>query len=111
MIPDDTSTLAQYAGGLVGSLFAFIFLLQKFLSGWKSDKAEGSVITLMHTELERMSEQNARLSEELGKLQQELIDLNKELRYLHTENQRLHAEVSTLTEEVSRLQGMLRRDT
>lgn len=108
MIPDN---LTEYAGGLAGGLLAFVFLLQKFLTGWKSDKTENSVISLMHGELERMSEQNTRLSEELGKLQQELIELNKELRYLHTENQRLHSEVSILTDEVARLQGMLRRDT
>ena len=41
----------------------------------------------MHSELERMSEQNASLSVELGKLQKDLIDLNQQLRILSTENQ------------------------
>lgn len=111
MIPDNTTNIAQYSGGIAAGLMATAFLLQKFLTGWKSDKAETSVITLMHAELERMSEQNTVLSQELGKLQQELIELNKELRYLHAENQRLHSEISVLTDEVSRLQGMLSRDS
>lgn len=111
MVPEDASTLTQYAGGAVASIFAFVFLLQKFMNSWNSDKAENSVITLMHTELERLCEQNTRLSEELGRLQEEVITLNGQLRSLTAENQRLHAEVSLLTGEVSRLQGMLRRDT
>lgn len=108
MIPEETSTLTQYAGGLVGGLFAFIFLLQKFFNSWKADATENSVISLMHSELERLCEQNTKLSEELGSLQQEIISLNGQLRALTVENQRLHAEVSLLTSEVSRLQGMLR---
>lgn len=107
MISDSTSAITQYAGGLVGALFAFIFLLQKFFNGWNADKAENSVINLMHTELERMSEQNTKLSEELGKLQVEIIELNKELRSLTAENQRLHSEVALLTMEVTRLQAIL----
>ena len=110
MIPDDTSTLTQYAGGVFASIFASIFLLQKFLTNWKSDRAETSVITMMHTELERLCEQNTRLSEELGKLQEEIIALNGELRALTAENQRLHAEVNLLTDEVARLHGMLKKD-
>lgn len=108
MIPDDTSSITQYAGTLAGGLIAFIFLLQKFFNGWKSDRTESSVTALMHTELQRMGEQNTKLSEELGRLQLELINMNQELRTLHTENQRLHAEVNMLTAEVARLQSMLR---
>lgn len=103
----DSNTIAQYAGGTTVGLLALAYVLQKFLTGWKTDKAETSVLTLMHNELERMSEQNTTLSNELGKLQKEVISLNKELRTLTTENQRLHSEVATLTGEVSRLQRML----
>ena len=110
MVPEDASTLTQYAGGLVASIFAALFLLQKFITNWNSDKAENYVISLMHTELERLCEQNTKLSEELGRLQEEIIALNGQLRTLTAENQRLHAEVSLLTSEVSRLQGMLRKD-
>ena len=110
MVPGDGCTLTQYDSGIVASIFALIFLLHKLMNGWKSDKAENSVITLMHTELERLCEQNTRLSEELGRLQEEIIELNGELRALTAENQRLHAEVNLLTDEVARLHGMLRKD-
>lgn len=103
-----SNAIAQYAGGTAVGLLAIAYVLQKFLTGWKTDKAETSVLTLMHTELERMGEQNTTLSNELGKLQKEVISLNKELRTLTVENQRLHSEVVTLTEEVSRLQQVLR---
>ena len=107
---NEASTIAQYAGGLAGALFALAFLLQKFLTGWKADKAEGSVLTMMHSELERMSEQNTKLSLELGKLQHEVIELNKELRVLTAENQRLHSEVAALTGEVTRLHILLKKE-
>lgn len=107
MNPTETYTIAQYAGMIAASLVGTAFLLQKFLTGWKADKTEGSVISLMHSELERMSEQNTKLSVELGKLQHEVIELNKQLRTLTAENQRLHAEVVVLTGEVSRLQSIL----
>lgn len=108
MIPIDTSIIAEYSGGVAAGLLGFAFLLQKFLTGWKSDKTESSIISLMHSELERMSEQNTTLSVELGKLQQDLIDLNQELRKLSSENQRLHSEVAALTAEVTRLRATLR---
>ena len=108
MLPEDISTLT---GGVIASVFATLFLLQKFFMGWKSDKAENSIITLMHTELERLSDQNAKLSVELGKLQEEIIALNTELRALTAENQRLHSEVNLLTDEVSRLHGMLKGES
>lgn len=109
MTPAETSTIVQYVGTIAVSLIAMAFLLQKLLTGWKSSRTEGSVISLMHTELERMSEQNTKLSVELGKLQADIISLNKELRTLTTENQRLHSEVVTLTGEVALLQTMLQR--
>lgn len=109
MAPVEPSTLAEYAAGIAAGLLGVAFLLQKFLVGWKSDKTESSVISLMHSELERMSEQNTKLSTELGKLQAEVIELNKQLRTLTAENQRLHSEVATLTGEVSRLQAILQK--
>ena len=63
----------------------------------------------MHSELERMSAQNANLSMELGRLQIEVIALNTQLRALTAENQRLHSEVGSLTTEVSRLQHTLQQ--
>lgn len=105
----ETNPIAQYATAAVAALIMLAFLLQKFLNSWKTDKAEASVLNLMHNELSRMSDQNTKLSLELGNLQEEVIKLNKELRVLTAENQRLHLEVATLTGEVSRLQSMLRK--
>lgn len=109
MTAQDAYQVAQYAAGGAAGLVAVALFLQKFLTSWQSNKAETSVIGMMHTELERMAEQNTRLSEELGKLQQEIIQLNKELRALTKENQRLHSEVTMLTSEVARLQTILQR--
>lgn len=107
MTPTETSTLLQYAGTAVTGIIATVFIFQKLLVGWKSEKTESSVITLMHTELERMSKQNTNLSVELGKLQEDIISLNKELRNLTNENQQLHNEVASLTGEVTRLHALL----
>jgi predicted nuclease with TOPRIM domain len=73
---------------------------QKILKNWRSTEAETSIITLMHTELERMSQQNTKLSIELGRLHSEVIALNGELQKLTTENQHLRTEVAALTQEV-----------
>lgn len=91
------------ATGLLGSMF----FGQKLLTLFKTDKAESNILSLMHTELERMSKQNTALSEELGKLQVEVISLNSNLRLLTAENERLNSEVSILTAEVTRLQDIL----
>jgi uncharacterized protein (DUF3084 family) len=60
----------------------------------------------MHSELERMSEQNTKLSLELGKLQEEVIELNKQLRALVVENQKLQEEVVELTLQISKLKEL-----
>jgi predicted nuclease with TOPRIM domain len=73
---------------------------QKILKNWRSTEAETSIITLMHTELERMSQQNTKLSIELGRLHSEVIALNSELQKLTVENQHLRTEVAALTQEV-----------
>lgn len=99
--------LAPYVGGTALALIAFLFILKKFIVGWKLDNAEASVLTLMHTELERMSAQNTQLSVELGNLQSDILKLNRQLRDLSFENQQLHSEVSALTTEISRLQHTL----
>lgn len=101
------SSYSELLGGAVVALGVIAIGLQKLIKGWKSDNAETSVITLMHSELERMSAQNTKLGEELNKLQIELITLNAELGKLTLENQRLHAEVVHLTSEISRLKAML----
>ena len=84
--------------------------IQKILKDWKSTSAETSIITLMHTELERMSEQNTALSLELGRLHSEIMNLNKELQKLTVENQRLQLEVIALTNEVSLFKELTRKE-
>lgn len=96
--------IAPYIGGTVLAVIAFLFILKKLVLGWKFDNAENSVLTLMHTELERMSSQNTQLSVELGNLQSDILKLNKQLRDLSFENQQLYSEVSALTTEIKRLQ-------
>lgn len=93
------------------AVIAIFIGTQKLFKEWKSTNAETSIITLMHQELERLSEQNTSLSQELGRLNTEIIKLNQELHNLTIENQRLHTEVVTLTSEVSRLQAILIKRT
>ena len=73
----------------------------KLLKDWRSTDAETNIINLMHSELERMSEQNTVLSTELGRLHNEVINLSQELQKLTLENQRLQIEVCSLSEEIS----------
>jgi predicted nuclease with TOPRIM domain len=83
------------------AVIAGLFVLKKLMKDWLSTGAESNIITLMHTELERMSEQNTALSVELGRLHNEVILLNQELQKLTVENQRLQIEVMNLTTELN----------
>lgn len=90
--------------GIVGLAVIAVFVgAQKLLRDWRTTAAETNVITLMHNELERMSEQNTALSTELGRLHAEIINLSQELQTLTIENQRLQAEVIALTNEIGEL--------
>ncbi len=60
------SNLGELIGAAVVVLGAIAFGFQKLIKGWKVDNAETSVISLMHTELERMAKQNKTLGEELN---------------------------------------------
>lgn len=87
--------------GLVALAILAVFIgIQKLVKDWRSTSAETSIITMMHTELERMSEQNTALSTELGRLHTEVIALNQQLQKLTVENQRLQTEVCALTEQI-----------
>lgn len=92
-------TLMMLAVAIIAGLFVF----KKLIKDWLSSDVESNIIKIMHTELERMSEQNAALSLELGRLHTEVITLNTELQKLTVENQRLQTEVIALTKEVSSL--------
>ena len=97
--------------GIVGFAVIAVFVgIQKLLRDWKSTEAETSIISLMHTELERMSEQNTALSTELGRLHTEVITLSQELQKLTVENQRLQTEVIALTNEISELKTLTRKE-
>jgi len=82
------------------AVIAVFIGVQKILKNWRSTEAETSLIALMHTELERTSQQNTKLSIELGRLHSEIIALNTQLQKLTTENQHLRTEVAALTQEV-----------
>lgn len=101
------NSVPELAAAMVVALVAIAFGIQKLFKTWKETTTESSIMTIMHTELERMARQNTTLSKELNKLQLEIVELNRELRKLTVENQRLHSEVQVLTGEVSRLQLML----
>jgi peptidoglycan hydrolase CwlO-like protein len=110
MDPSQSSILSQVLVGGTAGIIGLAFAIQKLLAGWKESSTENSVMTLMHTELERMSKHNTKLSVELNKLQIEVVTLNQELRKLTAENQQLHSEVAALTAEVTRLQTIIAQD-
>jgi predicted nuclease with TOPRIM domain len=110
MIETFTDSAVQVAGTVAVAIIAVFIGTQKLLKDWRTTSAETSIITLMHTELERLSDQNTQLSTELGRLHGEVINLNRELQKLTVENQRLQLEVVALTKEVSRLQSVLHKE-
>jgi peptidoglycan hydrolase CwlO-like protein len=74
--------------------------IQKLVRDWKTTNAETNIISVMHSEIERMGNQNATLSTELGKLQEEIIRLNGLITKLNIENNKLYEEISKLTIEL-----------
>ncbi len=102
-------SVIQILGTVSLAVIAVFVGVQKLAKDWRANSAESSVITLMHTELERMAEQNTQLSVELGRLHSEVIALNHQLQKLTVENQHLQAEVVALTKEVTRLQTVLHK--
>lgn len=106
MVEIDNHSVIQTISLVALAVIAFSVGIQKLLKDWRSTGAETSIITLMHTELERMSEQNGLLSTELNRLQQEIIVLNNQLAQLCVENQQLQTEVVALTNEVSKFRSI-----
>ena len=95
---DLVQTISLVALAVIGLIVG----VQKLLKDWRSTQAETNIIQLMHTEIERMGEQNSKLSVELGKLQEEVIRLNQELSKLNIENSKLQEEIAQLTLELTR---------
>lgn len=103
----DTSSITQIAIAAVLALTGIAVGLQALLKNWKSSSTESALLTIMHTELSRMSAQNQTLSTEISKLQMELIKLSNQLSTLTRENQKLQGEVSSLNQEISRLHNLM----
>ena len=95
---DLVQTISLVALAVIGLIVG----VQKLLKDWRSTQAETNIIQLMHTEIERMGEQNSKLSLEIGKLQEEVIRLNQELSKLNIENSKLQEEIAQLTLELTR---------
>lgn len=110
MLDINIEQTVQSLGIVALGLIAVFIGAQKIIKDWRSTSAETNVITLMHIELDRMSEQNTSLSIELGRLHTEVIALTQELQKLTVENQRLQTEVIALTNEVSGLKMLTRKD-
>lgn len=110
MLDINIEQTVQSLGIVALGLIAVFIGAQKIIKDWRSTSAETNVITLMHVELDRMSEQNTNLSIELGRLHTEVIALTQELQKLTVENQRLQTEVIALTNEVSGLKMLTRKD-
>lgn len=110
MLEVSTDKLVQLLSVIALAVIATFVGIQKILKDWRSTNAETSIITIMHTELERMSEQNTALSVELGRLHTEVIALNQQLQKLTVENQRLQTEVVALTNEVSLFKQLNRKE-
>ena len=103
MLEIENHSLIQTLSMVALAIIALSVGVQKLLKDWKSTNTESNIITLMHTELERLSTQNTVLSTELNRLQQEMIKLNIQLGQLCIDNQVLQTEVVALTDEINKL--------
>jgi predicted nuclease with TOPRIM domain len=110
MLSNITDQAVQGLGMVALAVIAVFIGAQKILKDWRGTAAETNIITLMHTELDRMSQQNTQLSMELGRLHSEIITLNQELQKLTLENQRLQLEVIALTAEISELKTLTQKE-
>jgi len=109
MLETSPDTLIQVIGTIALAIIILFATAKKLLKDLSNGNTENSVITIMHTELERMAKQNTALSLELGRLHTEVINLNHQLQALTVENQSLHLEISLLTEELSSLQALIKK--
>jgi septal ring factor EnvC (AmiA/AmiB activator) len=101
-VESHSQDLIQTVSLIALAVIGLVVGVQKLVKDWRSTEAESNIIQLMHTEIERMGEQNSKLSIELGKLQEEVIRLNQELTKLNIENSKLQEEIAQLTLELTR---------
>jgi chromosome segregation ATPase len=106
MLEIENHGLIQTLSMVALAIIALSVGVQKLLKDWKSTGAETNIISLMHSELERLSTQNTVLSTELNRLQQEMIKLNVQLAQLCIDNQALQSEVVALTDEINKLRTL-----
>jgi len=106
MLEIENHGLIQTLSMVALAIIALSVGVQKLLKDWKSTGAETNIISLMHSELERLSTQNTVLSTELNRLQQEMIRLNTQLAQLCIDNQALQSEVVVLTDEINKLRTL-----
>jgi peptidoglycan hydrolase CwlO-like protein len=110
MLEINPDSVIQVLGAVALAVIAVLIGLQKIIKDWRSTAAETNVITLMHSELERLSDQNKELSVELGRLHTDIILLNQELQNLTIENQRLQREVIALTAQIGELKALTQKE-
>ncbi len=103
----DTDSITKLVLGGIAGIGGLSLGVQQLVKRWKSTGAETSVLTMLHTELERMSTQNGILSGYVNSLQLEANRISLELGKLQLENQKLHVEIVSLTNEVIRLRTAL----
>lgn len=109
MPESNIESLLHVIGTIALAVIIVFVSVRKFIKDYTNSNTESSIIALMHTELERMAQQNTALSIELGRLHTEVINLNHQLQKLTVENQSLHSEITLLTKELTRLQLLIQK--
>lgn len=95
-----SNSVGEMVAAVGVGIVSLAFGAQQLLKRWKTTSAENTVLTLLHSELERMATQNKLLSSYVNALQLEAAKINSELGKLQVENQKLHTEVICLTNEL-----------
>lgn len=107
--------IIYYLALLAAALLISAMVVHLYLKKWKATEVESKLITILHNELGRYSEQNKRLDEQNQKLESRLVELHNRVSELNSrisdlmkENDRLHSEVINLTIQIDRMSS---RDT
>ena len=107
----DIESITKLSAAAVVGIVSVALGFQQIVKKWGSTAAETSVLTLLHTELERLSVQNSLLAGYVNTLQLDANKLTMELGKLQLENQYLHSEITTLTSEIVKLRTSLTQST
>ncbi len=101
------ASLAALAAGLAGTAIGFKRAQKLFLKeSAEANKAaaEDQVVSMLRTELTRMSSQNTLLATELNRLQLEMAHLGAQVAQLTAENTILNDTIGRLTSEIQAMQ-------